>query len=133
MVEQANRSVSDPDQAWILAEFIRYLEHPRSGAIDFDDMGPSWVHVRDRARAGTLHPQDKAAADVADKFGGLISFAALQLSRELGTGVRPMVPQAQLRDPAKYLQEAVSDFASHRPAARSRAGAWCRCAHQDHR
>lgn len=112
LMEQANRSVSDPDQAWILAEFIRYLEHARSGAIDFDDMGASWVHVRDRARAGTLHPQDKAAAEVADKFGGLISFAALQLSRELGTGVRPMVPQAQLRDPAKYLQEAVSDFAS---------------------
>jgi hypothetical protein len=112
LVEQANRSVSDPDQAWILAEFIRYLEHPRSGAIDFDDMGSSWVHVRDRARAGTLHPQDKAAAQVADTFGGLISFAALQLSRELGTGVRPMVPQAQLRDPARYLQEAVSDFAS---------------------
>src|SRR5580704_723311 len=111
LVQQANRSVSDPDQAWILAEFIRYLEHPRSGAIDFDDMGPSWVHVRDRARAGTLHPQDKAVAEVADKFGGLISFAALQLSRELGTGVRPMVPQAQLRDPARYLQEAVNDFA----------------------
>jgi hypothetical protein len=112
LVEQANRSVSDPDQAWILAEFIRYLEHSRSGALDFDDMGPSWVHVRDRARAGTLHPQDKAVAEVADKFGGLISFAALQLSRELGTGVRPMVPQAQLRDPARYLQEAVNDFAS---------------------
>jgi hypothetical protein len=111
LVEQANRSVSDPDQAWILAEFIRYLEHPRSGAIDFDDMGSAWVHVRDRARAGTLHPHDKAAAEVADKFGGLISFAALQLSRELGTGVRPMVPQSQLRDPAKYLQEAVNEFA----------------------
>ncbi|MGH3411206.1 MAG: hypothetical protein ACRDRJ_53205, partial [Streptosporangiaceae bacterium] len=41
LIEQANRSVSDPDQAWILAEFIRYLEHQRSGAIDFDDMGPS--------------------------------------------------------------------------------------------
>jgi hypothetical protein len=112
LVEQANKSVSDPDQAWILAEFIRYLENPRSGAIDFDDMGASWVHVRDRARAGTLHPQDKAAAQVADKFGGLISFAALRLSRDLGTGVRPMVPQAQLRDPAKYLQEAAGDFAN---------------------
>ena len=112
LVEQANRSVSDPDQAWILAEFIRYLEHPRSGAIDFDDMGPFWVHVRDRARTGTLHPLDKGAAEVADKFGGLISFTALQLSRELGENVRPMVPQAQLRDPARFLQQAVSDFAT---------------------
>ena len=112
LMEQSNKSVCDPDQAWILAEFIRYLEHPKSGAIDFDDMGPAWVHVRDRARAGTLHPQDKGTAEVAGRFGGLISFAALQLSRELGTSVRPMVPQAQLRDPARYLQEAVNDFAS---------------------
>jgi hypothetical protein len=111
LVEQANKSVSDPDQAWILAEFIRYLEHSRSGAIDFDDMGPSWVHVRDRARSGTLHPEDKGAADVTDKFGGLVAFLALHLSRDLGIGVRPIVSQAQLRDPAKYLHEAVSGFA----------------------
>jgi hypothetical protein len=108
LMEQANKSVSDPDQAWILAEFIRYLEHPRSGALDFDDMGPSWVHVRDHARTGTLHPNDKGAAEVAYRFGGLISFAAMRLSRELGTSVRPMVAQAQLRDPARFLQEAVS-------------------------
>jgi hypothetical protein len=107
MLEQSNRAVSDPDQAWILAEFIRYLEHPRSGAIDFDDMGQSWVHVRERARAGTLHHQDKGAPEIADRFGGLVSFAAMQLSRELGKVVRPLVPQAQLRDPAKSLQEAV--------------------------
>lgn len=112
LIEQANKSVSDPDQAWILAEFIRYLQDPRSGALDFDDMGPSWVHVRDRARTGTLHPHDKGAAEVADRFGGLISFAAMWLSRELGTSVRPMVPQAQLSDPARYLQEAVSTLAS---------------------
>ena len=71
-------------------------------------MGPSWVHVRDHARTGTLHPHDKGAAEVADRFGGLISFAAMRLTRELGTIVRPMVAQAQLRDPARYLHEAVS-------------------------
>jgi hypothetical protein len=108
LMEQSNKSVSDPDQAWILAEFIRYLEHPRSGALDFDDMGSSWVHVRDHARTGTLHPNDKGAAEVAYRFGGLISFAAMRLSRELGTSVRPMVAQAQLRDPARFLHEAVS-------------------------
>ena len=41
LVEQGNKAVSDPDQAWILAEFIRYLEHPRSGAAEFEDMGAS--------------------------------------------------------------------------------------------
>ena len=95
LMEQANRSVSDPDQAWILAEFIRYLEHPRSGALDFDDMGPSWVHVRERARTATLHPQDKGVADVTGRFGRLVSFAAMRLSRELGVPVRPVLAPAQ--------------------------------------
>jgi hypothetical protein len=111
-MEQANKSVSDPDQAWILAEFIRYLEHPRSGAIDFDDMGPSWVKVREGAKTGAVHPQDKSVAEVADRFGHLISFAAMQLSRKLGVDVSPALTQAQLHDPAGHLQEAISDLAA---------------------
>lgn len=111
LLQQANKTVSDPDQAWILAEFIRYLEHPRSGALDFDDMGPSWVHVRDRARTGTVHAQDKGAVEVADRFGWLVSFAAMHLSRELGRKVRPMVSPSQLRDPAKSLEQTVAELA----------------------
>ena len=95
LMEQANKSVSDPDQAWILAEFIRYLENPRSGAIDFDDMGPSWVKVREGARTAALSPQDNSVADVADRFGQLISFAAMQLSRKLGVEVGPALTQAR--------------------------------------
>ena len=54
LVEQGNKAVSDPDQARILAEFIRYLEHPRSGAVEFEDMGASRVAVREAVKAGTL-------------------------------------------------------------------------------
>jgi len=45
------------------------------------------------------------AAEVTDRFGWLVSYAAMHLSRELVTKVRPMVSHAQLRDPARYLQE----------------------------
>ena len=41
--------VSDPDQAWILQELIRYLEHENSGSLKFVDMGPEWVT---RSRGG---------------------------------------------------------------------------------
>ena len=112
LMAQANKAVSDPDQAWILTEFIRYLEHPRSGAIDFDDMGSSWVKVREGARTGTLHPQDKGVAEVADRFGHLISFAAMQLSRGLGVEVSPALTPAHLHDPAGYLQQAASGLAA---------------------
>jgi hypothetical protein len=112
LLQYGEKGISDPDQAWILAEFIRYLEHSRSGALDFDDMGQAWVHVRDHARTDTLHAQDKGAAEITERFGWLISYSAMHMSRELGTKVRPMVPPAQLRDPAKYFQEAVAELAT---------------------
>ncbi|MCU1614451.1 MAG: stress response protein, partial [Frankiales bacterium] len=65
VMQKEHRGVADPDQAWILGELIRYLEHPRSGALEFEDMGPSWVAVRDAVGAGTLRASDKGAADVA--------------------------------------------------------------------
>ena len=36
-------AVADPDQAWLLGELIRYLEHPRSGASGFDDVGGAQI------------------------------------------------------------------------------------------
>jgi hypothetical protein len=111
LMQQANKSVSDPDQAWILAEFIRYLEHENSGALDFDDMGPHWVEVREGAKNKTLRPQDKSVAEVADRFGQLISFAAMQLSRTLGVVVTPALTSAQQRNPGGALQQAAADLA----------------------
>jgi hypothetical protein len=100
VIEQVNRAVADPDQAWILNEFVRYLEHSRSGAIDFDDMGPLWVTVRNAVAAGTLRSGDKGALDVADRFDQLLSYSAMQLSRHLGVTVQPVLNRSELADPA---------------------------------
>lgn len=53
------RGISDLDQAWLLGELIAYLDHERSGASGFRDMGQSWVKVREGARQGTLRATDK--------------------------------------------------------------------------
>jgi hypothetical protein len=111
LIEQGNQSVTDPDQAWILAEFARYLGHPRSGAVDFDDMGSSWVAVRDAARAGTLTQNDKGATEVVNRFGQLMSFAAMRLSRQLGVDVVPVLSAVEAKDPGHRLQSAVVTFA----------------------
>lgn len=113
VIERVNRSVADPDQAWILSELIRYLEHPRSGAVDFDDMGPSWVAVRDGATNGTLRAGDKAAADVAGRYGQLVAFAGMRLSRRLGVEVRPALTRAELQDGARRIQEAAANLTQH--------------------
>ena len=79
VMQKEHRGISDPEQAWILGELIRYLEHPRSGALEFDDMGGNWVTVRDAVTAGTLRATDKAAPDVAARFDALLRFASLRL------------------------------------------------------
>ncbi len=87
VMQKEHRGVADPDQAWILGELIRYLEHPCSGALEFDDMGASWVPVRETVRAGTLRATDMGAAEVASRFDALLRYAGLRLGRQLGTDV----------------------------------------------
>jgi hypothetical protein len=112
VVQKEHRGVADPDQAWILGELIRYLEHPRSGALEFEDMGPSWVPVRDSVAAGTLRVGDKAAPDVAARFDALLRYASLRLGRQLGTEVTPVVARRDHVDPAGRLQTLVASLAS---------------------
>ena len=85
VLQQEFRGVADPDQAWILGELIRYLEHGKSGALEFDDMGDSWVSVRESVTSGTLRTTDQGAAEVAARFDALLRFTSLQLGRKLGT------------------------------------------------
>jgi hypothetical protein len=104
VMQKEHRGVSDPEQAWILGELIRYLEHPRSGAMDFEDMGANWVPVRDAVVAGTLRSSDKAAPEVAARFDALVRFASLRLGRQLGTDVLPVLSRKEQADPAIRAQ-----------------------------
>lgn len=108
VIERVNRSVADPDQAWILSELIRYLEHTKSGAQDFDDMGSAWVPVREATGQRTLRTTDKNAVAVVNRYGQLVSFAAMRLSRDLGVDVRPVISRADLQDRAHWAQSEVA-------------------------
>ncbi len=88
-----HRGVSDPDQAWILAELIHYLQHPKSGAGDFEDLGQHWTAVRDGARHRTLQPTDPAVRDVTARWEEYIQYLCLRLCQHLGRDVLPVYPR----------------------------------------
>lgn len=100
VMQKEHRGVADPDQAWILGELIRYLEHPRSGALEFDDMGGAWVGVREAVAASTLRATDKGVPEVAYRFDALLRFGSMRLGRQLGTDVTPALTRKELADPA---------------------------------
>lgn len=106
---KVHRGVSDPEQAYLVGELIRYLEHPASGAMAFDDMGANWVAVRDAAREGALRKTDPAVAGVVVRWDQLLRYAALQLGAQIGQDVQHVLPRAQLEHKTRvaHLVDAV--------------------------
>ncbi|WP_306359038.1 TerD family protein [Nocardia sp. CC227C] len=92
--------IADELQTWILGEFLRYLEHPRSGATEFTDMGRHWVAVRDAVTAGTLRAGDQKALTVAERWASLSRHLALRMTAELGVEVKHLLPRRHRTDPA---------------------------------
>lgn len=105
LIEQTNHMVSDPDQAWILSEFVRYIENSKSGAWDFDDMGPEWVEVRNAAAQQTLRASEKETLHVVARFDQLLAFSGMGLSRRLGVNVQQRLTRKERTDHAARLQD----------------------------
>ncbi|AXH97909.1 hypothetical protein DV701_04235 [Ornithinimicrobium avium] len=110
VMQKEHRGVSDPDQAWVLGELIRYLEHPKSGALELDDMGGGWVAVRQAVRSSTLRATDKSAPEVVSRFDALLRYASLRLGRRLGTDVMHALSRRELADPTLRTQSALTSL-----------------------
>lgn len=104
VIQKEHRGVSDPEQAWILGELIRYLEHPKSGALELDDMGSSWVSLRESVTSGTLRPNDKTIDEITSRFDALLRFISLRLGRQLGADVSPVLSRKEAADPKARSQ-----------------------------
>jgi hypothetical protein len=87
IMQHQHRGVRDPDQAWILGELIAYLEHEKSGAVGFEDMGQNWVRVRNAARDGTIRASDAGVQDVVERWEQFVEYLCLGLSQDLGVQV----------------------------------------------
>lgn len=98
VLQHEYRGIEDPDQAWILSELIAYLEHRNSGAMEFDDMGASWVKVRNSARDGTLRATDPEAKELIARWEEFIRFLCLQLSMSLGAEVSQIMSRRARTD-----------------------------------
>jgi hypothetical protein len=98
IVQHRHHGIEDPDQAWILAELIAYLDHENSGASGFQDMGDKWVKVRNAARDGTLRASDSEVHEIASRWDQLVSYLCLGLSQDLGREVKPTRPRKQTTD-----------------------------------
>lgn len=113
VLQKSHRGVADPDQAWILGELIRYLQHPNAGSVDFSDMGEHWVGVRDAVKHGTLRATDTNAVEVAGKWEELVSFAVLRLARNVGADVEEILAPKERNDLSIRIGNIVEEMVTH--------------------
>ena len=99
VIQHEHRGVSDPDQAWILSELIAYLEHPNSGAMGFEDMGPTWTTARDVFRSGSPNQGDPEILELVSSWEELSRFVRLTLGRNLGADVSQVLPRRERANP----------------------------------
>jgi hypothetical protein len=107
IMQKVHRGVADPDQAWILGELIRYLEHDRSGAMGITDMGDHWVPVRNAVDDGTIRPTDKSVPPVVARWEQLVRYACLTHGQRLGVEVQPVLTRKEATDPEAAVLAAV--------------------------
>ncbi len=111
VTQMVHRGVDDIEQGWILEELIRYLKHRASGALNFEDMGPSWVEVRGAARDGTVNRRDPKVIEVVSRWSQLLQYAALRLGAEIGQEVHVILPNGRKIDPAQRTAQLAASLA----------------------
>ncbi|WP_344458115.1 TerD family protein [Actinocorallia aurantiaca] len=94
-----HEGVSSPVHAWLLGELLHYLEQDNAGCQGFQNMGASWVPVRDAIAEGTLRAGDKRAVQVAENWEKLTRQLCLRLGGETGLAVAPVVRKKRGEDP----------------------------------
>ena len=98
------KEISDPDQKWMLDEWIRYVDDERSKIVEKPDLGKHWSDVVRAARGGTLATESPGLADVVEHWVGFIRKAALRLRAQLGVDVTPRLSRADRLDPQARLK-----------------------------
>lgn len=94
-----HEGVGNKAHAWLLQELLHYLQHENSGCHGFQNMGPSWVPVRNGIDDETLCRGDSRALDVVESWERLVRQVCLRLGGELGQKVLPVRAATGGRDP----------------------------------
>ncbi|MFB7605659.1 TerD family protein [Streptomyces gardneri] len=100
-----HEGVGNAAHAWLLQELLHYLQHENSGCHGFQNMGPSWVPVRNGIDSETLCQGDPRAVEVVESWERLIRQVCLRLGGELGQKALPVQRAKRGTDPKSRRTE----------------------------
>ena len=125
-----NDTLTDPEQAFLLREFVRFLSHESVGVERFVSMPPEWNDVVATTKAGgQLKKTSKEVEAVVGVWHQAVRDLALLMSRMLGCPVEIKLTRTHANDPERRIADDVEALCAdntlkaelHIPDAASRA------------
>lgn len=112
-IQLSKSAVSDPDQAYMLDEYVRYLEHDSAGVSEFEQMGKEWVEAcKIYFAKSKLDKNSPMSASVVSDWDELMRCTALLMSRQLETNVTTILTSKERKNPRSRLDALQATFIS---------------------
>lgn len=112
-IQLSKSAVSDPDQAYMLEEYVRYLEHDSAGINEFEQMGKEWVDAcKIYFAKSKLDKKSPMGTAVVSDWDELMRCTALLMSRQLETNVTTVLSAKERKDPNSRLEALHNLFVS---------------------
>lgn len=106
-----NKVVDDPEQAFLLAEMIRYFNSSTSGVSAFTKMDNGWREVCDRVQQGS--PLQSIESDIKESIGSwqqLLKYLSLKLSIATASAVELIIEKKYQNNPELKLSDSISSI-----------------------
>ena len=114
VVMSNTKSIEDREQAFMLKELVRYLNHPSSGICAMSSMNPEWKDICNQVQQGaTLNKSSKDAEETVSAWHQLFRYLAVDLSMSTNSKVTVVVSKAHANDASVKQQEDVNELVSN--------------------
>jgi len=106
-----NKSVEDPEQAYLLSELVRYFEHPSSGVTSLTKMGGGWKNLcADIQQGAVIGKNADHVKDSVSSWQQLLKYLSIQLSVATGSGVSIALARSRMKDPELNFQKTIAEL-----------------------
>lgn len=95
-------AVSDPEQAFLLREFVRFFSHASAGVAGFTSMPREWSDAVDKIQAGGQVNKTDGAI-IVDAWHQEVRDLELIMSRIISCRVSVKIPRSQVNDPQRRI------------------------------
>lgn len=110
---EKHKGLSDPDQAYILSELVRYLQHDSSGVLGTRTLKSGWKEICQKIQVGgTVNKNSADAREAVESWHQLCRDVALDLSLDIGRTVPVYLSRKHSKDQNARLQDDVEQLIS---------------------